>query len=170
MMKNFCLLALLLFGMTFYFAQENYDISTLRIGPFTIHMKSTEAEKIIKSSLPHHTSSEYIKTNTVKYNGELIEVSLTESFNDKSEFDGTYQICDLATKSKKFKTKSGIGVGSTKEQILEAYKNYPNFCVNHLWDDLSNFVLVDNDAGTQLTFILQKNVVVEVRVLISQGC
>ena len=71
-----------------------------------------------------------------------------------------------------------MGVGSTKEELLDAYKNYPNFSVNQMWDEkteklsskMSNFVLTDNDAGTNLSFTLINNVVTEVNVYINEDC
>lgn len=39
------------------------------------------------------------------------------------------KVYGLSTTSSKFKTKSGMGVGSTKAQLLSTYKDYPNFSV-----------------------------------------
>ncbi len=83
-----------------------------------------------------------------------------------------------STKSAKFRTKSGIGVGSTKDELIVAYKNYPNFSVHQGWDDngenrsktISYFNLSDSDAATQLSFKLENNIVTEVSVYINEGC
>ena len=71
-----------------------------------------------------------------------------------------------------------MGVGNTKNELIEAYKNYPNFSVNQGWEDdgeklsktISYFNLSDNDASTELSFKLENNVVVEVSIYINEGC
>ena len=165
--------------MTFSFAQDNFDISTLRIGPFTINMKDKAAEKFTTSKLVIYDGpNEYNKGNKVNYTGEIIEIIIMEIWDDEGKKENGYQIYSLSTKSKKFRTKSGMGVGSTKDELIEAYRNYPNFSVNQMWDEKteklstskSSFVLTDNDAGTYLSFTMINNVVTEVNVHMSEGC
>ena len=178
-MKKLLILSMFLFGMIQSFAQDNFDISTLRIGPFTIGMKDKAAEQFTKSKLVvYNGPNEYNKKNKVNYNGEIIGITIMETWDDAGEKLRGYQIYSLSTTSKKFRTKSGMGVGSTKEELLDAYKNYPNFSVNQMWDEkseklsstMSNFVLTDNDAGTNLSFTLINNVVIEVNVYMNEGC
>jgi hypothetical protein len=177
-MKKLFLLLFLTFGIS-SFAQDNFDISTLRIGPFTINMKDKAVEQITKSKLNAALGQdEYYKTEKINYLNEIIEVSVSQSTDDKGQYNGGYQIFSLMTKSKKFRTKSGIGVGSTKEQLFQAYKNYPSFSVNQMWDEKtekfsgakSNFILNDNDAGTSLSFTLMNNIVTEISVYVNEGC
>lgn len=165
--------------MTASFAQENFDVSTIRIGAFTINMKSKDVEKVTKTKLTAFTGQDdYYKTNKINYFGETIEIIISQTSDDKGQYDGGYQIYSLMTKSKKFRTKSGMGVGSTKDELFEAYKNYPNFSVNQMWDEKtdkystakSNFSLTDNDAGTLLSFILINNIVTEISVYMNEGC
>lgn len=178
-MKKLLILCLLSFGMTFSFAQDNFDLSTLRIGPFTINMKDKAAEKFTNSKLVVYDGpNEYNKGNKVNYNGEIIEIIIMEIWDDEGKKANGYQIYSLSTKSKKFRTKSGMGVGSTKDELIDAYRNYPNFSVNQMWDEKteklstskSSFVLTDNDAGTFLSFTMINNVVTEVNVYMSEGC
>lgn len=178
-MKKLLILGMLFFGMILSFAQDNFDISTLRIGPFTIFMKDTAAEKFTKTKLVTYDGpNEYNKKNKVNYNGELIEITIMQTYNNEGQSDGSYQIYSLSTKSKKFRTKSGMGVGSTKDQLIDAYRNYPNFSVNQMWDEktekqssaMSSFVLSDNDAGTNLSFTMINNVVTEVSIYMNEGC
>ncbi len=165
--------------MTFSFAQDNFDLSTLRIGPFTINMKDKAAEKFTTSKLVVYDGpNEYNKGNKVNYNGEIMEIIIMEIWDDEGKKENGYQIYSLSTKSKKFRTKSGMGVGSTKDELIEAYRKYPNFSVNQMWDEKteklstskSSFVLTDNDAGTYLSFTMINNVVTEVNVHMSEGC
>lgn len=178
-MKKLLFLSILLFGMIHSFAQDNFDISTLRIGPFTVFMKDKAAEKFTNSKLVvYNGPNEYNKKNKVNYNGEIIGISIMETWDDAGEKQQGYQIYSLSTTSKKFRTKSGMGVGSTKDELLETYKNYPNFSVSQIWDEkteklsssMSSFVLTDNDSGTNLSFTLINNVVTEVSVYMNEGC
>lgn len=178
-MKKTLFLILFIFGMNLTFAQDNFDLSTLRIGPFTIFMKDKAVEKISKSKLLTFVDeNDYLKTNKINYLGETVEIIIMQSYDDQGQNTGDYQIYSLMSKSKKFRTKSGMGVGSTKDQLIDAYKNYPNFSVSQLWDEKTekmsttktSFVLTDNDAGTFLSFIMINNVVTEVSVYMNEGC
>jgi hypothetical protein len=71
-----------------------------------------------------------------------------------------------------------MGVGNTKNELIEAYKNYPNFSVNQGWEDnsektsktISYFNLSDLDATTELSFKLENNIVTQVSIFINEGC
>ncbi|MDP2453578.1 MULTISPECIES: hypothetical protein [unclassified Kaistella] len=178
-MKKLLFLILFIFGMNLTFAQDNFDLSTLRIGPYTVFMKNKDVEKFSKSKLTSFMGDDdYMKTNKVNYLGEVIEISIMQNYDDQGQNTGGYQIYSLMTKSKKFRTKSGMGVGSTKDQLIDAYRNYPNFSVAQMWDEKtekisttkSTFTLTDNDAGTLLSFIMINNVVTEVSVFMNEGC
>ena len=178
-MKKILIFALLFLGTTYTFGQENFDVSTLRIGDFTINMKDKAVEKISKSKLISFTSQDdWNKTNKVKYAGEIIEIVVSQSYDEQGQNDGGYQIYSLMTKSKKFRTKSGMGVGSTKDELFEAYKNYPNFSISQSWDEKTEKIsktksvlsLQDNDAQTYLSFIMDNNVVTEIYVSLNEGC
>ena len=178
-MKKLLILSMLFFGMIHSFAQDNFDLSTLRIGPFTIFMKDKAAEQFTKSQLVVYDGpNEYNKKNKVNYNGEIIEIAIMPKWDDVGQKENGYQIYSLSTKSKKFRTKSGMGVGSTKDQLIDAYRNYPNFSVNQMWDEkteklssaMSSFVLTDNDAGTYLSFTMINDVVTEVSIYMNEGC
>lgn len=167
----------LLFGLlafSFLSAQENFEVSTLRIGPYKVFMKSGEIEKFSGTKLKL-TNGEF--KNSVKYNGETIMISTTQDYDNEGKETSGYSIYGASTTSKKFKTKSGIGVGSTKDDIINAYKNYPSYNVYPGWDDQgkqvkneSYFVLNDTDAGTILSFKMVNNIVTEISVSLNEGC
>ncbi len=178
-MKKLLFLSMFIFGMNYSFAQQNFDISTLRIGDYTVFMKDKDVEKVFKSKLQSFTGEdEYMKTNKVNYLGEVIEIQIMQDYDATGNSEGSYKIYSLMTKSKKFKTKSGMGVGSTKDQLIDAYRNYPNFSVTQMWDEKtgkssttrSNFDLTDLDAGTILSFSMINNVVTQVSVYMNEGC
>lgn len=169
-MKNFS--ALFLFFFSIVISAQNFELSTLRIGEYTIFMKKEAAEKLSKTKFQKFDDYEY-KT-TVNYFGEKIELVGYKSYISEAEPDVETVQC-LGTKSKKFRTKSGIGVGNTRDELLNTYKNYPNFSVSQSWDDnesksTSYFRLSDYDARTELSFKMINNVVVEVTIYVNEGC
>lgn len=154
-------------------AQENFEISTLRIGPYKIFMEKSEAEKIAGIKLK---SSDSESKNVVKYNGEIINIEIFQGYGGAAKPDAV-TIAGMTTTSKKFRTKSGMGVGSTRDELINAYRNYPIFSVRPEVDDNGKrikdagyFNIEDYDAGTQLTFKFVNNIVAEITVYINEGC
>ncbi|MET3038189.1 hypothetical protein ABXT08_19050 [Chryseobacterium sp. NRRL B-14859] len=155
-------------------AQENFEVSTLRIGPYKVFMPRTEAEKIAGIKLKP-TDGE--KKNIVQYNGEAIQIEIFDHYVNEAN-PSIPSITYMVTTSKKFKTKSGIGVGSTRDDLINAYRNYPNFSVRPEWDDKIQkpvkdsgyFTLEDSQAATQLTFKFINNIVTEISVYLNEGC
>lgn len=169
------IISILMFALTFgcMSAQENFEVSTLRIGPFKVFMPKAEAEKLAGTKL---TNSNGEKKNTVKYNGETIQIDLFDNYINEAN-PSVSSITYMTTTSKKFKTKSGIGVGSTRDDLINAYRNYPNFSVRPDWDDNSKpikdsgyFNIEDSQAGTLLSFKFINNIVTEISVYLNEGC
>ena len=171
-MKKGITLILLVFSLLGF--SQSFEISTLRIGDFKIFMDKTSADKIANKSLKK--DADYDNPNKINYNGETVEVLLFERYINESqpEISSVYL---LRTKSPKFKTKSAMGVGNTREELIQAYKNYSNFSMSsykdpdnkETWKE-SYFMLNDNDAGTYLQFKLVDNIVVQVQVSLNEGC
>ncbi|WES97406.1 hypothetical protein P2W68_21660 [Chryseobacterium arthrosphaerae] len=173
-MKKIISFFVLILAFGFMNAQENFELSTLRIGPYKIFMDKKEAEKIAGTPLKVTDGD---KKNNVKYNGELIGIQLYSGYGGEANPDGIV-ITGMTTTSKKFKTKSGMGIGNTKDELINAYRNYPHFNVNPAYDEQTGkslkqagyFTLEDDDAGTQLIFKLTNNIVTEITVYINEGC
>lgn len=169
-MKNTAIL--ILFLISTFISAQNFELSTLRIGDYSIFMKKEAAEKISRTKLKQFDDHQ---RNQVNYHGEVIGVTIYRGYLSESETDvETIQV--LSTKSKKFRTKSGMGVGSSRSELTDAYKDYANFSVNQDWDDngksktTSYFRLSDLDARTELSFKLVNNIVVEVMIYLDEGC
>ncbi|CAM2974941.1 hypothetical protein DRF59_09605 [Chryseobacterium flavum] len=169
------IISLFIFVITFgcVAAQENFEVSTLRIGPFKIFMEKSEAEKIAGTKLK---ISDGEQKNGVKYNGELINIEVFQGYGGEAKPDAV-TITGMTTTSKKFRTKSGMGVGSTRDELINTYKNYPIFSVRPEVDDKGKrikdagyFNIEDYDAGTQLTFKFINNIVTEITVYLNEGC
>lgn len=172
-MKKIIQLLVCVCMFSFMAAQENFEVSTLRIGPFKMFMDKTEAEKLSGMKLK---LSDGESKNTVKYNGEIILVDIYERYVDEKN-PNALSVYGISTKSKKFKTKSGLGVGSTKDEVINAYKNYSSFSAYPAWNDKgeklkneSYFILNDDDAGTMLSFRFLNNIVTEMSVYMNEGC
>ena len=176
-MKKLTLFCLLFFGAIFLSAQ-NFELSTLRMGEFTINMKDKALEKIAKTKLPAFNGDNYFRTLKTQYFGQPLEITVLQGVTENGEYALESTIYSLTTKSKKFRTKSGLGIGSTKAELLEAYRNFPNLKVAQVYEDQtdsfsksnSNVILQDFEAGTALSFTLKNNIVVEVSVYVNEGC
>lgn len=162
------------------FAQQavNWDISNLRIGEFKLMMKESDAVALARKPLQVPSeSNRYQGTTIVKYNNELINVTLGEHYTDVQN-GNSMSITELSTKSAKFKTRSGIGVGSSREELWNTYKDLSRIEIFKPYDADGerietdrNFSIFDEDAGTMLTFVLRNNKVIEIRVSIAyEGC
>ena len=81
MKKLTLILTLLFFGVIS--AQENYELTTLRIGPYKIFMKADEAEKISGKKLLQF--DEWDKSNIVIFQGEIIDVKLQNTYISEKE-------------------------------------------------------------------------------------
>ncbi|MEG0928537.1 hypothetical protein [Chryseobacterium sp.] len=169
------IISLFVFVLAFGFAnaQENFEVSTLRIGPYKIFMPKAEAEKIAGTKLKN---SDGEKKSIVKYNGETIQIDIFDNYINEAN-PSVPSITYITTTSKKFKTKSGIGVGSTRDDLINAYRNYANFSVREDWDNNGKpvknsgyFNLEDGQAGTQLSFKFVNNIVTEISVYLNEGC
>ncbi len=154
-------------------AQSNFELSTLRIGPFHLKMSIDEAEKIAGKKL--QTNEIYTSFNAVRYNNEVVNLNIYEILNENNSKEK--KIAQIKTKSPKFKTKSGAGVGTTRHQLLEMYKDFPSFEIFQSWNEdgtiskvESVFNLNDTTSGSILMFSLRNNIVVEVSVFYDEGC
>ncbi|WP_433627887.1 hypothetical protein [Chryseobacterium cucumeris] len=169
------IIAVFTFLLTFSFmnAQDNFEVSTLRIGPFKVFMPKVDAEKIAGIKLSNSGGE---KKNIVKYNGETIQIDLFDNYINEAN-PSVPSITYMTTTSKKFKTKSGIGVGSTRDDLINTYRSYANFSVRPDWDsngkpikDAGYFNLEDSQAGTLLSFKFVNNIVTEISVYLNEGC
>lgn len=155
-------------------AQDSVNLSSIRIGPYKIGMSKAEAERTAGVKLRLGTeANQYNDTNVVMYGGQRVYIALA-TYGDQSAQDN--RIVRLWTRSPKFRTKSGLGVGSTRRQLLDAYGSYPSFSVYPEYEengkpskDKSHFQLSDTDAGTYIDFYLINGTVWEVRIYIDEG-
>lgn len=174
-MKKFTITTILFFMAMATINAQNAELSTLRIGAFTYQMTLEEAVNITEKPLVS-TTEDYGQYKTATYKGDKIKLQF--SGYDENTIPSDIKLYQISTKSPKFKTKRGLGVGSTKAQLFEAYKDYPNFSVGQRWNvkteklsiTESYFMLEDITVGTKLNFIMNNNVVVELEIYMDEGC
>lgn len=146
------------------------------MGDLKLFMSLTELKGFTTNKLKVPTEkNEYNGDNHIMYHGESVLVTLTTHYEGENSTTD-YKIYSLTTTSKKFKTKSGMGVGNTRAQLVETYKN-SFFEVTPEWNDEGKrdpqngtFAIHDYDAGTQINFRFKDNVVVEIIVFVYEGC
>lgn len=172
-MKAIFLLGWVLLGTASLYAQDNFELSTMRVGAYKVLMTDKQADSVQGSPLRRNNEAD--NEVVVMYAGQPLKVYFYENYNEEGKQDG-YYVYRISTTSKKFKTKSGMGVGNSYDELISAYKNYPNFSVYQGWNEngekaLSEryLTLHDYDAGTSLQFKLVNGVVAEVSAMIEEG-
>lgn len=147
-----------------------------RIGPYEIYMNALTADSIAGLQLSREAKEDY--TSTVIYKGEKITIQLSPYEIDEKGNAVKFTIFKLSTMSDKLRTYKGIGVGSTKSELLDVYQSYPNFTYRTGWQNeqgkednqFATFYVTEKSSNTNLFFILKEDVVVEIMILPNEGC
>jgi len=161
-------------------AQDTLTISTLRMGPFKLEVKKTEVEQILGKQLTFNKKLTYKDKYGTRINIDVLynSISITMSFLFEPDTDDqdSLQLIYMSTKDPRVRTLSGLGIGSSKTDLLNAFSDKYNINLYFLYKynkftgkterDTQKriFSILDNDAGTQLQFILQNNIVTEIIV------
>ena len=121
-MKKVLSLLFILFVTTAVAQNKDYLLSLDGIGSLKLGMPLTELEKVLKTKITlkviNVDSIVLVETINTKYNGINVEIDLIKWQ------DETIVVNGISTSSPLCKTRSGIGVGSTKLQIIAAYEGY----------------------------------------------
>lgn len=153
------------------------QVSTTRINDFKVGMKKSELEKIIGKKINLKMPDGYQEEPVnVVYKGIVYEVYFSNSYDDNGNQLAEMQLASVRSKDKSLKTLSGIGFGSTMNELIEKYKDN-NIEISDSWDDNGNrtkttrhFTINDYDAGTYLVMTLKNGKVVEFYVSYNEGC
>ena len=120
-MKKILLLLFILFATTAVAQNKDYLVSLNGIGPLKLGMPLVELEKLLQTKITLKVidvdSVRLTETIKAKYKGIDVEINLWKR-QDYIAVDG------ISTSSPLCKTKSGLGIGSTKLQIIAAYEGY----------------------------------------------
>lgn len=162
------LIVCIIFCFSAYAQQAETDyISTMRMGPFKLGSKKADIETIIDKPISLNESYEA----QVIYKGSVYNLSFYYGEDNPT-------LSSIKSSDSKLKTKSGVGLGSNKMQILGIYDKFSIQIWN--WYDYENPVtpkdkvqgieLRDDDAGTCIMFKTTDRVVNEISVYYNEGC
>lgn len=152
-------------------------ISTMRMGPFKLNMYKTDVEKITGTPLVAIDKDDYLDTVKVVYNNSNYTLVFNREYNENDHAPIKMKLYSIISTNTTLKTKSGIGLGSTKAQILAAYDKFDiNIYNDYQYKDKKNakdkiqyITLQDFDAGTQIMFTTENRVVTGMIVSIYEG-
>lgn len=178
MMKRLCTFILLLTGVHFVvLAQPGTDIlTTMRMGPFKLNAVKADIEKAIGQKLQSH-GKEYFDTTEVNYGGVKYTLVFNQEYSEDPKKAAPWKLYSVTSFNTAYKTKSLIGIGSTKADILQAYDKYEMTIHNdyeykekgNARDKIQFINLLDGDAGTQITFTTENRIVKKITVTIIEG-
>ncbi|MBO6212442.1 hypothetical protein [Algoriella sp.] len=138
---------------TFSFAQ----ISTTRMNELKIGMRPNEVMKFYGKK-PAAIVDDYKKIITI--NGVNFTFSIGKGYLSKTENDS--YLNSISTTSKNIKTLSGIGIGSTLDDLWKAYGAKYDIYLNKAEFDSREFRIQDAENATLLLFELKNEIVTEI--------
>jgi hypothetical protein len=121
-MKKLFPFLFMLLATTAVAQNKDYLLSLDGIGPLKLGMPLTELEKELKTKVAlkviNIDSVRLTETIAVKYKGIDVAIDLIKWQNETIVVDG------MSASSPLCKTNSGLGIGSTKLQIIASYEGY----------------------------------------------
>jgi hypothetical protein len=172
------LFAFLLMNVISLKAQSNNDyISTLRLGVFKINSSVSEIEKTIgKKILLPVSKDEYFDTTKLRYNNSDITLVFNKVYQENERTLPLWKLYTVISENTQLKTKGGVGIGSTKAEVLLAcdkmdlsiYNDYYYKEKNNPKDKIQMIVLNDYDAGTAITLTTEDRKVKKIQVSIQE--
>lgn len=169
-MKNFLLILLFVTGIRAIGQNKDYLLSLDGIGPLKLNMTVIELENLLQKKIVFKVIGidSVVLTETIKtkYKGIDVEIDLVK-------LHGEPYVYGIQANSSLVRTKDGIGLGSTKLQIINAYENYyvdagPEFTERGeklIKSKTKSTVLVkEASEGNAILFSLVNNKVVSFRI------
>jgi hypothetical protein len=170
--------AILLMNVISLKAQSGNDyISTLRLGAFKIFSTVSEIEKITgkKISLPS-TKDEYFDTTKLRYNNSDLTLVFNKVYQENEKAPPVWKLYTVISENTPLKTKGGIGIGSTKAEVLTAsdkmdlsiYNDYYYKEKKNPRDKIQMIVIRDYDAETAITLTTEDRKVKKIQVSVQE--
>jgi hypothetical protein len=158
--------------------------TTAQIGPFILGQKQSAVEQIILKKLDKklvkQSYENYDTPIQVTLNGVPFELSFLQDYDDKGNMRDDYVVKSVKCNSKKVKTKSGIGVGWQKYEVLkklEGLGTEHEYRRNRKYDKdgkkLDSFyetITVFDGNGKNLVLNLENGIVMSFELYYSEGC
>ena len=171
-MKKVLPFLFILFATTAVAQNNNYLLSLDGIGPLKLGMPLTELEKLLKTKITlkviNIDSVQLTETIKAKYKGIDVEINLFKRQDNIITVDG------IKTSSPLCKTKTGLGIGSTRLQIIAAYDGY-HIDARPIFDydsdkavkskTMSTVTVKEDEEGYAIIFNLVNNKVVSFEIL-----
>lgn len=171
----------ILLSMSFYgiSAQNSTFVSLNGIGDIKLGMKKSEVEKLTgqKIRIVNLLRGDDWLRDTVEVFYKSVAYELV--FDKDYESDGVeFIVCEIQSRNRQLKTKSGIGIGDDKMKIINTYKDYL-IQVMPAYEGLDNPVrsktksivwLYGDSTNAVIIFYLEKNKVTGFCVTFNEGC
>lgn len=135
------------------------QISTTRMNELKIGMRPFEVLKLLGKKIAAIVDEG--ETN-VTLKGIDYTIEIRSGYLNKTEND-TY-LSSISTTSKNIKTLSGIGIGSTLEDLWKAYSSKYNVLLDKSNNNNREFRIDDRENGVILTFSLKNEIVTTIRL------
>ncbi|WP_413532557.1 hypothetical protein [Empedobacter brevis] len=135
------------------------QISTTRMNELKIGMRPPEILKLLGKN-PAAIADEGEMNITLK--GINYTIELRSGYLSKTEND-TY-LSSISTASKNIKTLSGIGIGSSLEDLWKNYSSKYTIFLDKSNDDYREFRIDDKENGTILLFQLRNEIVTKMEL------
>ncbi len=177
-------LLILLMGCVTHAHAQDINASTIRLGPFYIGMKLSELQtvsgrKISKSEMKAVTD-DYEKVIEVMFDQAVFEIDFYPGYSENGvETEAT--VSKIVCKDQRVKTKSGITIGANKFDLLRQLSGMNvnfSFNKNKAYDSegkptqkfIESFSIMDYDAGSTLTLIIENDKVIAFTIFMEEGC
>ncbi len=107
----------------------DYLVSLDGIGPVKTGMSQEELEKILGQNIPltnptDSSSGSWMDSAIIRYKDAELKLSFVRTYAYDKPDSFHMRLNDITTKSPLVKTAGGIGIGSTKKEIVEAFDQY----------------------------------------------
>ncbi|TXI35561.1 MAG: hypothetical protein E6Q58_00035 [Niabella sp.] len=146
-MKKILPLFFIFLSTTAVAQNKDYLLSIEGIGPIKLAMPLTELEKLLQTKIKLKVIGidpvVVVETVKAKYKGIDVEIDLFKR-QDYIAVDG------MRTSSPLCKTKSGIGIGATKLQIIAAFEGY-HIDAEPVYDYTADNKAIKNKTKTMVT-------------------
>ena len=106
---------------------SDYPITMDGIGPIKVSMSQEELEKLLNQKVPlanltDTVSGSWEDSATIKYKEAELRLGFVRTYMANDSF--YMRVTGIKTSSPLCKTTNGLGIGSGKQQIIDAYESY----------------------------------------------
>lgn len=107
----------------------DYLVSLDGIGPLKTSMSQAELEKVLQQKVPlanptDTVTKSWMDSVTLRYKEAEFILSFVRTYAYSTMDSFHMRVDDITTSSPLCKTADGIGIGSTKQQVINAFDNY----------------------------------------------